>query len=210
MTLIAAGACVPAALRDGMAELRPLHAGEREPLRAVFAGLSPASRTDRYLTGVHHLTQAMEEALSAVDGRRHIAWLATVAGRPAGIARALHVAPATAELAFEVVDEHQGRGLGAALLDAVTTVAMMRGVRRVQATTLPSNHRSLRLFARMGLTLRASGGLLEGEAPLRLLEPPRVDRRAVLHLHGSPGSTLVIHLGHAPVSTRTAGRTDAC
>jgi GNAT superfamily N-acetyltransferase len=170
-------------LRDGgTADLRPLGPGEVEPLQAVFDGLSPASRTDRYLVGMSRLSGSMRTALAAVDGHRHIAWLASIDGQPAGVARAIRVAPGTAEVAFEVVDEHQGRGLGAALLDAVTTAAAMSGIRRLQASVLPSNLRSRRLLAQLGLRLRPADGLLEADGALRLLDPPRVDRPAVVRL----------------------------
>jgi RimJ/RimL family protein N-acetyltransferase len=168
--------------RGGTAQLRPLRAGETEPLLAVFERLSPASRTDRYLVGVPRLPSVMRNALVAVDGHDHVAWLATVAGEPTGIARYVRVAPDTVEVAFEVADAHQGRGLGTALLDTVTTVAAAHGVRRVQATVLPTNAPSLRLLARLGIPLTLRDGLLEGEGPLRLLDPARVDRHAVVGL----------------------------
>lgn len=168
--------------RGGAAQLRPLRAGETAPLLAVFERLSPASRADRYLVGVPRLPAAMLDALVAVDGQDHVAWLATVAGEPAGIARYVRVDPDTVEVAFEVADAHQGRGLGTVLLDTVTTVAAAHGVRRVTATVLPTNAPSLRLFARLGIPLTLRDGLLEGEGPLRLLDPVRVDRRAVVAL----------------------------
>lgn len=174
---------VSARLRDGAAAtLRPLGPGEIDPLQAVFDGLSTTSRTGRYLVGLPRLSSAMSEALTAVDGHRHVAWLACIEGRPSGIARSIVVAPRTVEVAFEVVDEHQGRGLGAALLDTVTTVASVSGVERIRASVLPTNRPSLRLLAQVGLRLRPSDGLLEGEAPLRLMHPPRVDRRAVVRV----------------------------
>lgn len=168
-------------LIDGsVVALRPLERGETGPLEAVFDGLSHASRGDRYLVPVHRLTQAMRHALTTVDGQRHVAWLASVAGRPVGIARAVRTTPLTAEIAFEVVDEMQGRGVGAILLDTVTTVAATAGVEKLRASVLPSNHRSVHLLAQVGLRLSLIDGLLEGESPLALMQPARVDRRAVV------------------------------
>lgn len=175
---------VEARLRDGStAVLRPLGAGETDPLQAVFDGLSAQSRMDRYLVGVPRLTGSMTTALTAVDDHRHIAWLATVGDRPAGIARAVRVGPATAELAFEVVDAFQGLGLGSALVDAVTTAAAVSGVDRVRASVHPSNHRSLRVLALVGLRLSPLDGLLEGESRLRLMERPRIDRGQVTRMY---------------------------
>jgi GNAT superfamily N-acetyltransferase len=175
-------------LRNGLiADLRPLGYDEVESLNAVFDGLSPQSRADRYFAGIPRLTAAMTAALTDVDHRRHIAWLGSVHGRPAGIARAIRVTPRTAELAFEVVDSHQGQGLGPALLDAVTTAAAVSGIERVSASVLPNNHRSSRLLALIGLRLAPHDGVLEGESPLRLMERPRVDRAQVVRLAFRPG-----------------------
>ena len=174
---------LPVTLRDGgTALLRPLRRDETAPLLDVFEQLSPASRLSRYLVALPRLTRTMTSALVDVDGCRHVAWLATVEGRPAGIARAVRTSSATAEVAFEVADRHQGRGLGALLLDTVTTVAAARGVRRLEATALPDNEASVHLLRRLGLGWVAADGLLEGSGPLQLLDPARVDRRAVLAL----------------------------
>lgn len=171
---------VPVALRDGTAALRPLGPDEVEALDCVFEQLSAASRFDRYLSSVQRMSGTMRTRLAAVDGHEHVAWLGEVDGRPAAIGRMIRVGPGVAELAFEVVDAHQGRGLGKALLDALTTVGAVSGVQRLEATVLPTNHRSRRLLGTVGMTFRASQGLLEGRGPLRLLQPPVVDRPAVV------------------------------
>ncbi len=176
---------VPVRLPGGrLVELRPLRHGEQEPLLAVFEGMSSTSRARRYLTGMVRLPAMMLGALTAVDGHRHVAWLASLDGRPVGIARSVHVDAGVAEVAVEVVDVHHGLGIGSALVDAVTTVAAARGVHRVRAALTPDNEPSRRLVTRVGVRLQVVDGLLEGEGPLRLLEPSRVDRRAVLALAG--------------------------
>jgi L-amino acid N-acyltransferase YncA len=169
-------------VRGGYAALRPLASGEVGPLETVFAGLSPASREARYLVPIQALTRTMRDVLAAVDGEHHLAWLASMDGRPAGIARAVGVAPCTAEIAFEVVDEHHGRGLGTLLVDAVTTAASVSGFRRLQATVHPSNRRSIALLEQVGIRLHHQDGLLEGEGRLGLLDPSHLDRSAVVRL----------------------------
>ena len=170
-------------LRDGgLAALRPLRPGEEGPLLSVFDQMSPNSRANRYLVGLPALTPSMIATLAAVDGRDHIAWLASVDDRPVGIGRSVRVGPATAEVALEVGDAHHGRGLGTVLLDAVTTLACVSGIRRVEAIVLPENRPSQRLLRSIGVSLRSSGPILEGSGPLRLLDPPRVDREAVVAL----------------------------
>lgn len=176
---------VRARLRDGgAAALRPLVAGETGPLEDVFAGMSQDSRAMRYLGGMPRLSPPLTAVLTDVDGDRHVAWLACVDGHPAGIARYVRAAHdwSTAELAFEVVDSQHGRGLATVLMDALTTVASVNGVRRIRGTLLPDNVASRRLLARFGAVARLDDGLLEVEGPLRLLDPPLVDRAAVVRL----------------------------
>ena len=168
----------------GTAQLRPLGDGESTPLLEVFAAMSSESRASRYLTAMPRLPDSFVRTLSATDGLVHVGWLASVDGRPAGIGRYVRMSedPCTVDLAFEVVDAQQRRGLGAALLDTITTVAADHGVRRLRATALPENRASLRLLSRLGIPMSFDDGVMEGSAPLRLLDPPRIDRRAVLEL----------------------------
>jgi acetyltransferase len=174
---------VPVRLLDGrVAALRPLRRGERGPLLAVFDRMTSASRARRYLTGMVRLPATAIDALTDVDGHHHVAWVASVDGQPVGIARCVRDAPGVAELAVEVVDDHHGLGIGSTLVDAVTTVAAARGVRRVRASLTPDNEPSRRLVTRIGVPLHVVADLLEGEGRLRLLHPPRIDRQAVLAL----------------------------
>ena len=166
----------------GDVRLRPLRHGESATLEAVFEGMSDEAREQRYLTGLRHLPPPMIRALTDVDGHDHVAWVARLAGRPVGIARYVVEEPGVAEIAFEVVDAHHGVGIGSVLVDTVTTVAAARGVRRLRALVHPGNRASLRLLGRVGVHLTVAGGLLEGEGPLRLLDPARVDRPAVVDL----------------------------
>ncbi|HEX6149033.1 GNAT family N-acetyltransferase [Nocardioides sp.] len=174
---------VPAAIQGETAWLRPLGPDEADPLHAVFDAMSPESRYARYLQAVPELTPSMTRTLTAVDGTDHVAWLASIGDRPVGIGRYFKVGPCSAEIAFEVADEFHGLGLGAALLDTVTTVAAVSGIRELQALVLGSNHRSQRLLSLVGLELAPQGGgVLEADGPFHLLEQPRVERPMVVRL----------------------------
>ncbi|GAA2151758.1 hypothetical protein GCM10009844_34380 [Nocardioides koreensis] len=166
----------------GTVALRPLRGGETEPLQAVFDGMSVDSRAQRYFTPMTRLPAGLVAALADVDGDHHVAWVAVLGGRPVGVGRYLLDDAGVAEVAFEVTDASRGAGIGTILLDAVTTVAAARGVRRVRASVLPENQPSRRLVARLGVHLTLADGLLEGDGPLRLLDPPRVHRHAVVAL----------------------------
>lgn len=169
---------------DGMAfVLRPLRPGETDVLENVFKGLSARSRYQRYLVPMSRLTSYASHKLADVDARNHVAWVALADGSPAGIGRYVRTADDTAEIALEVVDAVQGRGVGAALLDAVTTVAQVQGIDYLEAVVQPTNDASVALLTQVGITFAFEDGLLVGRGRLRLLGPPsRVNRRAVLAL----------------------------
>ena len=170
---------VVAVLRDGgIVVLRPLDArrgrsagrGARADVRRVQVAAVP----DR-------------DARPSSPGRPRRRWRrSTGAGTSRGWRRSTGARPGwrapwstsagTAEVAFEVVDAHHGRGIGSLLLEAVTTVAAFHGVRRLSATVHPGNHASVRLLHHVGVRLRAVDGLLEGTSELRLPTPTRLDR----------------------------------
>ena len=193
-------------LRDGGSVLlRPLGSGEVTVLETVFQGLSTPSRRQRFLVPMPRLPGAHRRVLADVDGRRHVAWVALVDGVPVGICRYVATAPDAAELAFEVVDAHQGRGIGSALVDAVTTVAHARGIAWLEATVEPGNLASVSVLARVGVRLALSDGLLEGRGELRLAPSARVNRRAVLALADQLAST-----ASTAAATSSSRRSEPC
>src|SRR3970282_958092 len=59
----------------------------------------------------------------------------------------------TAEVAFAVADEHQGRGIGSQLLQLLTTHARAHGVEMFEAFFLPESRQMMRLFRNSGYDL---------------------------------------------------------
>ena len=70
-----------------VAVLRPLRAQEEEPLVRVFDGMSELSRSRRYLTGMPYLPPSVIRRLVDLDGCSHVAWVASIDGKPVGIGR---------------------------------------------------------------------------------------------------------------------------
>lgn len=123
--------------------LRELGADEHDVLDAVFAGLSASSRHHRFHAPIRLLTGPMRTHLGAVDGRRHIAVAAFAAdGAPIGIARLIGFGcgpPGRVELAVEVVDAWQRRGVGSRLVREVLARGRAAGHREVVAEVLAEN-----------------------------------------------------------------------
>jgi RimJ/RimL family protein N-acetyltransferase len=152
--------------------IRPYQAGDDHVIDTVFAAMSPSSRRLRYLTSLDELSTAALTALRAVDGKRHVAFVAEVgrgrSRRPIGLARFVVDAPGRAEMAYEVVDGWQGKGVGSRLVGALVEAARSKGLEELHATVLPENGASLAILQRHlpTLRLRPVQGMLEVRAVL--------------------------------------------
>jgi GNAT superfamily N-acetyltransferase len=124
---------------DRPVAVRELGGGEDRVLDAVFAGLSDRSRYLRFHSPVPRLLSGVRRALLDVDGHRHIALVATAGATSIGIARCIDLGSARAELAIEVVDAWQGRGVGTLLLSALHERAVRAGYRELTAEVLAEN-----------------------------------------------------------------------
>jgi RimJ/RimL family protein N-acetyltransferase len=134
-------------------EFRPLRRGERGAVSEVFSGLGERSRRLRFGGPKPSLPEPELRWLADVDGSRHAAVVAVdCEGAAVGIARFVRVdgAPPSAELAFAVVDEWQGRGIGKRLLAALVEHARRTGIERFVATVHAGNQASLRLLRHAG------------------------------------------------------------
>ena len=65
-----------------------------------------------------------------------------------------------AELAFTVIDEHQGKGLGAALMHHLVTIAREAGIVELIAEVLPDNSPMLQLFKKSGFRTKRKGDVV--------------------------------------------------
>jgi GNAT superfamily N-acetyltransferase len=92
-----------------------------------------------------------------VDFIKHVALVAVgeEGGGPViiGGGRYIVVQPEKAEVAFAVVDQYQGRGIGAALMHHLAAIARANGLKELIADVLPENLRMLKVFEKSGLRL---------------------------------------------------------
>jgi GNAT superfamily N-acetyltransferase len=151
--------------------IRPLRNGDTATVAAVFARLGSTSRERRFCGAKPRLTDGELAALARVDGSHHVL-VAYVDGvsAPAGIARLARVG-ATGEIAFEVADELQGRGIGSVLAQELAADARAAGITQLVATVCGDNVPVVSLLRRVArsLDVRWHGG--ERELVLSLVEP---------------------------------------
>lgn len=139
-----------ATLRDGgRVLLRPLRPSDRDVYLRGFEHLSSTSRYMRFFSPKAALSERELHYFLDVDHHDHeaIVAIALDGGDGIGVARwvRLRAEPQVAEVSVTVVDEHQGRGLGAVLLECAAERAAEEGVQRLRASVLADNHRMLNL-----------------------------------------------------------------
>lgn len=133
--------------------LRPLHRGERKPVLEVFAGLSERSRRLRFLGSKPRLLDRDVDWLVDVGccGREAVVAVDGATGQTVGLARFVRDDGAPeAEIAFEVVDEWQGRGLGRHLLAELRALALDQGILRFRALIAHGNPPAFALVRGLG------------------------------------------------------------
>lgn len=158
------------ALRDGgSVAIRPIEPGDKVRLQSLFARLSPESRRRRFMTDADELAPEDLVYLTEVDHRRHEALVALdpESGEIAGVARWVRVPGRreAAELAVAVADEHQGRGIGTALVTAINARAREEGIERYHAVVSTDNAQVIDVLERNGAVEREAGepGTIEFE-----------------------------------------------
>jgi RimJ/RimL family protein N-acetyltransferase len=131
-------------LRDGSQVLiRPVRRTDAPLLADGFGRLSVRSRWMRFLTAKTELSPAELRYLTDLDHHDHEALgaLDHRDGRGVGIARFIRDAadPHAADLAVTIVDDWQGRGLGAELLARLSDRARQEGIYRFTALVSADN-----------------------------------------------------------------------
>jgi acetyl coenzyme A synthetase (ADP forming)-like protein len=148
----------------GTVHIRPISPGDTSRLLAFHSRLSPRSQYLRFFTAKPTLTEAELARFSNVDYENRVALVAELGDDLVGVARFDRVPelPATAEVAFVIADEHQGRGIGTVLLEHLAATGRERGITRFVAETLPINDRMLAVFRSAGFdeTARLEDGVV--------------------------------------------------
>ncbi|WP_315096161.1 GNAT family N-acetyltransferase, partial [uncultured Cellulomonas sp.] len=149
-------------LHDGSTtHVRPLRPDDADALQAFHVGQSERSTYMRFFAPLDRLSDRDLERLVNVDHVDRVALVAVLTGAEPdaadqiiGVARYDRIGTDEAEVAFNIADAHQGRGLGSVLLEHLAAAARERGVRRFVAEVLPQNGRMISVFKDAGYEVR--------------------------------------------------------
>ena len=136
--------------------VRQLRDGDTATVAALFGRLGDRSRERRFCGAKPRLPEAELAALARVDADHHVL-VAYADGdpSPAGMGRLVRDG-ATAEIAFEVADVHQGRGIGTILAEQLAADARAAGVTELVATVCGDNPAVVSLLQRVADSLHVS------------------------------------------------------
>jgi acyl-CoA synthetase (NDP forming)/RimJ/RimL family protein N-acetyltransferase len=171
-----AARAVDVALQDGApVQVRPVRPEDLPALRGFLEGLSAAARRMRFFTPATDLAAAARWA-AEVDRHDRDGLLATTgAGEIVGHAAWARIGPDRAEVAFEVGEAMQGKGLATILLAHLAFGARVQGIATFVAEVLPENHKMLGVFrdSRLPLQVRSEPGVLIVEMPTAFTDEAR-------------------------------------
>lgn len=138
-------------LRDGsVGHLRPIRPSDVAGLHAFHAKQSEESIYLRFFAPLRRLSDRDVHRFTHVDYYDRVALVLTVRDEIFGIGRYDRTEPASAEVAFNVSDQYQGRGIGSVLLEHLAAIAQEFGITRFTAEVLPQNRKMLTVFSEAG------------------------------------------------------------
>jgi acetyl coenzyme A synthetase (ADP forming)-like protein len=161
-------------LRDGSTlRLRPPGPGDADALVAFFERLSERSRYQRF-HGLQRVDASLVERYLDLDWSERgalVGLLAADGNRERIVALAEYVrlrGPASAEIAFTVADELQGRGVATRMLEQLVPRAAAAGIEQFVAEVMSTNTAMLAVFADAGFEVsrKLAGGEVEVRFPI--------------------------------------------
>ncbi len=138
-------------LRDGsVAHVRPIVPDDADGLRAFHAAQSEESVYLRFFAPLRELSDRDVDRFTHVDYRERVALVVTLRDLIIGIGRYDGIDATSAEVAFNISDHFQGRGIGSVLLEHLAAIAQEEGITRFRAEVLPQNRKMLTVFSEAG------------------------------------------------------------
>lgn len=151
-------------LRDGtVAHVRPIRPSDGDGIRAFHAAQSDESIYLRFFAPLRMLSDADVHRFTHVDYQDRVALVATMRDAIIGIGRFDRLDQHSAEVAFNISDHYQGKGIGSVLLEHLAEIGQDVGLTRFTAEVLPQNRKMLAVFSDAGydVTRHVEDGVVE-------------------------------------------------
>jgi len=140
------------------ARLRLTRPSDARRVHAFLERLSPESRQRRFLAPMPRVPQAIVDHFTFYDPRARLVIAATAPGlggeEVIGLGDVSFVSTGIAEIGLVVQEEHQSRGVGGLLTEAIASLALARGATHLKAEMLDSSPAVLSLLGGIGRTIR--------------------------------------------------------
>ncbi len=198
-------------LRDGsVAHVRPITPADADRLRLFHSRQSAESIYLRFFAPLRELSDRDVHRFTHVDHRDRVALVVMVRGDIIGVGRFDRIDATSAEVAFNISDSFQGRGIGSVLLEHLAAIGREIDVERFIAEVLPQNRKMINVFTEAGYEVshHFEDGVIavsfdirptKASTEVRLSREHRAESRSVgsvLH----PRSIAVIGAGRRPTS----------
>jgi len=151
-------------LRDGsVGHVRAILPSDQEALQRFHSRQSDESIYLRFFAPLRELSSRDLHRFTNVDYRDRVALVVTHRGEIIGIGRYDRIDAHSAEVAFNISDDFQGRGIGSVLLEHLADIARDMGLTSFEAEVLPQNQKMLRVFADAGYVVarRVEDGIVQ-------------------------------------------------
>lgn len=138
-------------LRDGtVAHLRPIKPSDEAGIHKFHAGQSEESIYLRFFAPLKHLSERDVHRFTHVDYVDRVALVVLHREDIIGIGRYDRIDARSAEVAFNISDHSQGKGIGSVLLEHLAAIARDIGISEFTAEVLPQNRKMLQVFSEAG------------------------------------------------------------
>ena len=151
-------------LRDGtVSHVRPIRPSDTDGIHRFHSGQSDESIYLRFFAPLRRLSDADVHRFTHVDYVDRVALVVTLREDIVGIGRYDRIDARSAEVAFNISDHYQGKGIGSVLLEHLAAIARDVGITRFTAEVLPQNRKMLSVFSDAGydVTRHIEDGVVE-------------------------------------------------
>jgi RimJ/RimL family protein N-acetyltransferase len=149
-------------LRDGReVEIRALKPDDKDDMLLAIGRTGTQSLQRRFFVAKRGFSDREVAFFMNIDFANHVALvaLADEGGRTVivGGGRYIVTEPGRAEIAFVVIDDYQGQGLGTLLMRHLAVIARTAGLKELVAEVLPENTAMRKVFSKFGFQARHGG-----------------------------------------------------